>query len=87
MRAPGFLSTGLILAGVYASALAAPGAEFATTDEGIVGTYRKMVPNVDFETAKARDERNKARVLQRQADLLRECYDLSDRPSAALMSG
>ena len=49
---------------------AAPGAEFATTEEGIVGTYRRSVPNVDFESAKARDERDKPRVLQRQRELL-----------------
>ena len=36
------------------SNLAAPGAEFATTREGIVGTYRRAVPDDDFETAKAR---------------------------------
>ena len=68
-------------------ALAAPGAEFATDDEGIVGTYRRTVPNVDFETSKARDIQNKPRVMQRQRELLEERYDLSDRPSAVQMAG
>jgi cytochrome c peroxidase len=67
--------------------LAAPGAEFATADEGIVGTYRRAVPNVDFESAKARDERDKPRVLERQRDLLKERYDLADKPSDLPMSG
>ena len=67
--------------------LAAPGAEFATNDEGIVGTYRKTVPDVDFETSKARDIKNKPRVVQRQRELLEERYDLSDRPSSSHMGG
>jgi cytochrome c peroxidase len=61
--------------------LAAPGAEFATTKEGIVGTYRKAVPEESFDAAKARDEKNKPRVMQRQRALLEERYDLADRPS------
>src|SRR5688572_5918702 len=69
------------------SNLAAPGAEFATTREGIVGTYRRAVPDDDFETAKARDEKNKPRVMERQLQLLNERYDLSDRPSTVTMSG
>ena len=40
-----------------AMAMAAPGAEFATTEEGIIGTYRKTVPDVDFETAKAQTDK------------------------------
>jgi len=51
--------------------MAAPGAEIATTEEGIVGTYRKAVPDVDFETSKARDEKNKPRVAQRQREVTR----------------
>jgi cytochrome c peroxidase len=78
----------LALAPLFSSTLqAAPGAEFATDDEGIVGTYRRMVPNVDFDTAKARDEKAKPRVLQRQRELLEERYDLADRPSDTRMSG
>jgi cytochrome c peroxidase len=70
-----------------AVACAAPGAEFATTKAGIVGTYRKAVPEEDFNTIKAEDEKNKPRVMARQRDLLSERYDLSDRPSAIKMSG
>jgi cytochrome c peroxidase len=78
----------VLLAGcATATAWAAPGAEFATDDEGIVGTYRKMVPHIDFDTAKARDEQAKPRVMQRQRELLEERYDLSDRPSQLQMSG
>jgi len=77
----------LIGASCISSVAAAPGAEFATTDEGIVGTYRRTVPNVDFDTSKVRDERNKPRVIQRQSELLKERYDLSNRPSELLMSG
>jgi cytochrome c peroxidase len=88
---PGLRFAGPALAaGLSAAAFAlfaAPGAEFATKDEGIVGTYRRTVPLVDFDTAKARDEKNKPRVLQRQRDLLRERYDLADKPSELLMSG
>ena len=68
-------------------AFAAPGAEFATADEGIVGTYRKSVPDVDFATSKARDEANKPRVIKRQRELLEERYDLGDRPSGMRMGG
>ncbi len=67
--------------------LAAPGAEFATDKEGIVGTYRKSVPEETFETVKARDEKNKPRVMHRQRSLLDERYDLSDRPSKMKMAG
>src|SRR5690348_1796838 len=70
-----------------ALSLAAPGAEFATTKEGIVGTYRKIVPEEDFGTVKARDEKDKPRVAARQKSLLDERYDLSDRPSSIKMSG
>jgi cytochrome c peroxidase len=77
----------LIAACSAALAIAAPGAEFATTEEGIIGTYRKMVPDVDFDTAKARDEKNKPRVAQRQRELLEQRYDLSDRASSLRMSG
>ena len=45
--------------------LAAPGAEFANPKEGIVGTYRKSVPEEDFATVKTRDEKDKARVMER----------------------
>lgn len=84
--AGGAIATASITAWITA-AMAAPGAEFATTDEGIVGTYRKMVPEVDFETAKARDEKNKPRVAQRQRELLEQRYDLADHPSSLKMSG
>lgn len=81
--------TGLavIFVGFATAAISAPGAEFATTDEGIVGTYRKAVPHLDFETSKAKDEKNKTRVAQRQRQLLEERYDLGDRPSSVQMSG
>ena len=81
---------GLILVGLItgvAAALAAPGAEFASTKEGIVGTYRKSVPEEDFETVKARDEKDKPRAMQRQRELLEERYDLSDRAADVKMSG
>jgi cytochrome c peroxidase len=64
-----------------------PGAAFATDKEGIVGTYRKIVPEEDFATVKARDEKDKPRAMARQRDLLEERYDLSDHPSATRMSG
>jgi len=50
-------------------------------------TYRPL-PTLPFSEVKARDEAQKARVMQRQADLLNQRYDLSDRPmSSAMMSG
>lgn len=66
---------------------AAPGAEFATTREGIIGTYRKNVPDDDFATIKARDEKAKPRVMERQRQLLEERYDLSDQASNITMAG
>jgi hypothetical protein len=60
---------------------AAPGVEFATTKEGIVGSFRRAVPDVDFDTAKARDEKDKLRVTQRQRQLLEERYDLTPVPA------
>ncbi|MPZ46549.1 MAG: cytochrome B6 [Betaproteobacteria bacterium] len=81
-------ATALTVAATFSPAnLAAPGAEFATTREGIVGTYRRAVPDDDFETSKARDEKTKPRVMERQQQLLNERYDLSDRPSKLMMSG
>jgi len=80
----------LVLVGLItgvAPALAAPGAEFASTKEGIVGTYRKSVPEEDFDTVKARDEKDKPRAMQRQRELLEERYDLSDHASDVKMSG
>jgi cytochrome c peroxidase len=83
-----FATSLALLAGLASTAAwAAPGAEFATDDEGIVGTYRKMVPHVDFDTAKAGDEQAKPRVMQRQRELLEQRYDLGDRPSDLMMSG
>src|SRR3954465_4208301 len=67
--------------------LAAPGAEFATDDEGIIGTYRRTVPLVDFDAAKTRDEKAKPRVMQRQKELLQERYDLGNRAGSVQMSG
>src|SRR5690349_10959026 len=84
MHWPAALGAALLLP---ALGLAAPGAEFATTKEGIVGTYRKIVPEEDFDTVKARDEKDKPRVAARQKTLLDERYDLSDRPSSTKMSG
>src|SRR3954464_16047459 len=86
------LKSGTLLAlhFVFCSAaplLAAPGAEFATDDEGIVGTYRRTVPLLDFEQSKARDEKSKPRVMQRQQDLLQERYDLSNKAGSMQMSG
>ena len=81
---------GLLVSAValcVASALGAPGAEFAATKEGIVGTYRKSVPEEDFETVRARDEKDKPRAMQRQRELLEERYDLSDHASDVKMSG
>src|SRR5690242_3392556 len=69
------------------TARAEPGAEFATTKAGIVGTYRKSVPEEDFETTKAKDEKDKPRAMLRQHSLLDERYDLSDHPSKLKMSG
>ena len=69
------------------TARAEPGAEFATTKAGIVGTYRKSVPEEDFDTTKAKDEKDKPRVMQRQRALLDERYDMSDHPSKLKMSG
>ena len=77
----------LIACSAASAGLAAPGAEFATTDEGIVGTYRKIPPDVDLDTSKARDQKNKPRVTQRQRELLEQRYDLADRPSGQLMGG
>lgn len=69
------------------TARAEPGAEFATTKAGIVGTYRKSVPEEDFDTTKAKDEKDKPRVMQRQRSLLDERYDTSDHASNIKMSG
>jgi cytochrome c peroxidase len=60
--------------------------EFKSTKQGIVGTFRKNVAEEDFGTVKARDEKDKPRVMQRQKALLEERYDLSDRPSATKMA-
>ena len=50
-------------------------------------TYRPL-PTVPFSAAKQADEAQKAAVMQRQAALLNERYDLSNRPVAgAMMSG
>ncbi|HKY02079.1 MAG TPA: hypothetical protein VJM53_05960 [Burkholderiales bacterium] len=67
--------------------IAAPGAEFATAKEGIVDSYRRAVPDEPFSATKAKDEKNKPRVLQRQKQLLEERYDLGNRPSDIKMSG
>lgn len=66
---------------------AAPGAEFATEDEGIIGSFRKTVPGAPFPAIQAKDEANKSKVMARQRQLLESRYDLSDRPSDLMMSG
>jgi cytochrome c peroxidase len=78
---------GLLSAALLFDARGDPGAEFATTKAGIVGTYRKNVPEESFETTKANDEKDKPRALQRQRSLLEERYDLSDHPSKIKMAG
>ena len=55
--------------------------------EGIVGTYRVMVPDLDFATTRKRDEAEKPQVMSAQRALLEERYDLSSRPSPVKMSG
>jgi cytochrome c peroxidase len=55
--------------------------------EGIVGTFRVMVPDLDFAATKQRDEAEKAQVMAAQRALLEERYDLANRPSAVKMSG
>jgi cytochrome c peroxidase len=50
-------------------------------------TYRPL-PTLPLEAVKANDEAAKPRVMQRQADLLAQRYDLSDRPiPGVMMSG
>ena len=68
------------------TARAEPGAEFATTKEGIVGTYRKAFPKKTSNRQGARRERQAARDAA-PAALLDERYDLGDRPSQVKMSG
>jgi cytochrome c peroxidase len=72
------LASGLV-AGLALSALSDPLPPDAT--------YRPL-PTLPFSDVKARDEAQKAKVRQRQADLLNQRYDLSDRPmSSVMMSG
>jgi hypothetical protein len=50
-------------------------------------TYRPL-PTLPLEAVKANDEAAKPRVMQQQADLLAQRYDLSDRPvPGVMMSG
>ena len=50
-------------------------------------TYRPL-PTLPFTAVKANDEAQKPQVMQRQADLLNQRYDLSDRPiPGVMMSG
>jgi cytochrome c peroxidase len=55
--------------------------------EGIIGTYRVTVPDLDFPTTKRRDEAQKPQFLARQKALLEQRYDMSDKPSPLMMSG
>jgi cytochrome c peroxidase len=54
--------------------------------EGILGTYRIMVPEPGFAEIRRQDEAAKAGVMQRQRALLEERYDLSDRSASAGMA-
>jgi cytochrome c peroxidase len=82
------LSLALALAIVAAASVRAePGARFKTDKEGIVTSFRKMVPEADFETIRKKDEADKPVAMKRQRDLLEERYDLADRPSKVMMSG
>jgi hypothetical protein len=47
-------------------------------------TYRPL-PTMPFEAVKAIDEAEKPQVMRRQADLLEQRYDLSDRPMRGVM--
>jgi cytochrome c peroxidase len=51
------------------------------------GTYMPVVLEETFERIMERDAAGKPGVMQRQAELLAARYDLSDRPSALMMSG
>lgn len=51
-------------------------------------TYMPVVIDESFETIKKRDVENKPKLMERQKNLLKERYDLSDRPVKGLkMSG
>ncbi|HEX6012439.1 MAG TPA: hypothetical protein VFY87_11680, partial [Geminicoccaceae bacterium] len=47
-------------------------------------TYR-LLPTLPFDAVKANDEAQKPQVMQRQADLLAQRYDLSNRPMPRVM--
>ena len=47
-------------------------------------TYRPL-PTLPFEAVKANDEAEKPQVMQRQANLLEQRYELSDRPMPGVM--
>lgn len=51
------------------------------------GTYMPVVIEESFETIMTREAAAKAGVMKRQAELLADRYDLSDRPSTIMMSG
>ena len=72
----------LPLAGTALWSLAA-----STADLPPDATYRPL-PTRPFEAVKAADEAEKPAVMQRQADLLNQRYDLADRPiPGVMMSG
>lgn len=50
-------------------------------------TYMPVVADADFDETLNADKNDKSKVMKRQADLLGQRYDLSDRPSETMMSG
>ena len=72
-----------VLAPAVAVALAAVAADPLPPD----ATYRPL-PTLPFSAVKKNDEAQKPKVLERQAALLAERYDLANRPlQGAMMSG
>lgn len=77
---PGLL-TGCVLIGLVAVIA------WAAEPMKMTTSYAPVAIREDFETTVARMKADKPAIMKRQMNLLKERYDLSDRPSGVMMSG
>ncbi len=76
--------SGLLLSGLVSFAI--PHAALGAPDELEGNSYFPVV-DMDFQEVMKKDRADKGKVMSRQNQLLKERYDLSDRPSGVMMSG
>jgi hypothetical protein len=84
MRSQNFAGIGLAILAVAVGGCFTS-TSFAQMPDKVPSSYSPVVEKETFDAVRKRMEGEKAAIQKRQADLLAERYDLSDKPSSAKM--